>query len=65
VTGARAIANLGLGWLAHRGASVQLGKGHPLEIMSFGQIAYIWLAVLFAAFVSGSVAGILDARTHN
>ena len=33
--------------------------------MSFQQILYIWLAVLFAAFISGAVAHIMDRRTQN
>ena len=32
--------------------------------MPFGTIAYIWLAVLFAAYIGGSVAHIMYRRTR-
>jgi len=33
--------------------------------MSFQQILYIWLAVLFAAYISGWVVHITNRRTRN
>jgi len=40
-------------------------KGINLHIMSFQQILYIFLAVLFVAYASGWVAHIMDRRPHN
>jgi len=40
-------------------------KGITLHIMSFQQILYIFLAVLFVAYASGWVAHIMDRRPHN
>jgi hypothetical protein len=36
-----------------------------LNIMSFPALLIIWLAVLFAAYVGGWVAHIMDRRTQN
>lgn len=33
--------------------------------MSFQQILYIWLAVLFAAYISGWIVHIIDRRIRN
>jgi hypothetical protein len=54
------------GLLAYRRISAQSRKGITLNsIMSFPEIALIWLAVLFAAYVSGWVAHIMNRRTRN
>jgi len=36
-----------------------------LNIMSFQSIAYIWLAVLFVAYIGGWIAHITDRRARN
>ena len=51
--------------LTQPGTAKHQRKGITLHIMSFQQILYIFLAVLFLAYASGWVAHIMDRRPHN
>jgi peptidoglycan biosynthesis protein MviN/MurJ (putative lipid II flippase) len=65
LTGAGAVANFGLAWLAYRRNSADWRKGITMNIMSFQSILYIWLAILFVAYASGWVAHMTNRRTRN